>query len=157
MTPGKRAIAMRWNWGSGIALTYAVFALGTAGFVVFAMRQPVELVSADYYSQSQQYDRRIEARTNAERLGSQFGCAESADGKAVVLSLPAAQRATAHGTVTLYRPSDVRADRVIPLSLDNRGVQEIGLTGLAAGFWRMRVAWTANGQPFYYERPVEVR
>ena len=36
------------NWGTGIAAVYTVFALATTGFVTFAMSQRVDLVSSDY-------------------------------------------------------------------------------------------------------------
>ena len=49
------------NWGTGIAAVYTVFALATTGFVTFAMSQRVDLVSSDYYAQSLRQDQRIAA------------------------------------------------------------------------------------------------
>jgi hypothetical protein len=76
--------------------------------------------------------------------------------RALVLSLPAAHAASATGTVTLYRPSDASADRVLPLAIDPAGRQPIALDGLARGRWLLQVRWSAQGRHYYYEEPVNV-
>ena len=148
---------MRLHWGTGIAAVYTCFACSTIGFVAFAMQQPVELVSGDYYAQSLQYDRRMAARANLTALGAAFSCTVSPEGRRVALRLPSASAATAHGAVTLYRPSDSQADRVVAIAVDSLGEQQIGLADLAPGRWRVQVAWESEGTPYYYEREVDVR
>ena len=39
---------LRMHWGVAVAVFYTIFALGTVGFVAFAMTRDVELVSVDY-------------------------------------------------------------------------------------------------------------
>jgi nitrogen fixation protein FixH len=59
------------------------------------------------------------------------------------------------GTVTLYRPSDRTADRVVPLSLDAEGRQQIRVEGPAAhGRWTVKLAWRAGQREFYREQIV---
>src|SRR5438105_3272117 len=58
------------NWGVGIAAVYAVFAASTTAFVVFAMKQPVDLVSPDYYAQALKQDAHTDAVMRAAELGS---------------------------------------------------------------------------------------
>jgi nitrogen fixation protein FixH len=148
---------MRLSWGTGIAAVYVLFALCTVGFVTFAMGQPVQLVSADYYAQSLRHDRRIAARANTQALGSLFSCGVSDADDALELRLPGHHRADAAGTVTFYRPSDAATDRVVPLSLEADGQQRIPLAGLAAGRWRVQVEWQAGGVPYYHEQSVDIR
>ena len=145
------------NWGTGIALTYTAFALSTVGFVGFAMGRPESLVSPQYYQRALGQDRRIEAVANAGALGPALDSRVFDDGAIVVLQLPRAQSATAHGTVTLYRPSDATADQVMPLTLDQDGTQRVSLRGLGPGRWRLQVEWVADGRPYYYERLIHVR
>jgi nitrogen fixation protein FixH len=77
--------------------------------------------------------------------------------RAVVISLPLAQAADAHGSVTLYRPSDASADRVLALKADEGGRQRIALDGLRPGLWSVRVRWIAQSREFYVEQRIFVR
>ena len=147
-------MTIRFNWGTGIALSYTAFALGTSAFVAFAMGRPVDLVSADYYARSLQLDRRIEAERNAASLGTRLSV-EDADGR-VRVTLPSDLAAAATGSITLYRASDARADRTLPLVLDASGSQEVSLAGLTSGYWLLQLEWTARGARYYTQRPVVV-
>jgi nitrogen fixation protein FixH len=148
---------MRLHWGTGIAGVYALFACSTVGFVVFAMHQPVELVSGDYYARSLDYDRRMAARANLQALGPAFSCAVSPDGRALSLRLPSGAAPAVGGTVTLYRPSDSQADHVLALSVDARGEQQIALMDLGPGRWRVQVEWETGATPYYHEQTLDVR
>ena len=119
------------NWGTGIAAVYTVFALATTGFVTFAMSQRVDLVSSDYYAQSLRQDQRIAAERNAGLLEPAPSVVLTGSGQAM-LSLPSDQ-AGAAGAITWYRPSDPKADRTTTLALDRDGRQQLPLSGLMAG------------------------
>ena len=142
------------NWGTGIALVYVAFAAATSGFVLFALERPVDLVSPDYYAESLRQDERMAAERNAREAGATL---EQAGDRAIVLSLPRALAADARGTVTLYRPSDASADRVVQLKTDANGVQRVALDGVAAGAWTVRVRWTSQAREFSLEQRIVVR
>jgi nitrogen fixation protein FixH len=146
---------IRLNWGTGIAMVYTAFAAATTGFVTFAMGRPVELVSADYYQQSLEQDGRIAAEKNAVGLGAVLSVDES--NAHATLTLPPPQAHDARGTVTLYRPSDSRADQVMPLQIGADGVHRVPLDGLTAGRWIVQVRWSSAGRHYYAERAVYVR
>ena len=96
---------MKWNWGTGIAATYIMFAAATSGFVVFAMSRPVSLVTPDYYAESLREDQLMAARANAQRLGSAVSIAM--EGRGVVrLAVPRRtnSRATPLPIPTFRRP-----------------------------------------------------
>jgi nitrogen fixation protein FixH len=151
------SIRVRFNWGTGIGLVYGVFVAATIGFVVFALGQPVELVSADYYSRSLTYDERLAAVRRAEALGDAVRWTRAADGHALIVTLPREHAAAAAtGTLTLYRPSSVKADRTVPLALDARGEQRLSLDGLAPGRWILKVEWQVQGRSYYRESAVDV-
>lgn len=144
------------NWGTGVAVVYTAFAVATAGFVTFAMGRSVDLVSADYYAQSLQQDRKMDAERNALLLRPAPAVAQP-NGRVAVLSLPAGHAASARGQLTLYRPSDATADFSLPLALDGNGEQRVSLNGIIAGHWILKVRWSAGGREFYVERPVVVQ
>jgi hypothetical protein len=146
---------IRLHWGTGVALVYSAFALGTLGFVAFAMGRPPTLVSPQYYGRALAHDQRMAAAANARTLGPAPDVRLTTDGTEMVLQLPASHAASARGTLTLYRASDAGADRVVALSLAPDGRQRVSLDGLAGGRWRVQVEWTVDGRPYYYERPFD--
>jgi hypothetical protein len=147
---------MRWNWGTGLAATYAVFVLGTSGFVAFAIGRPVTLVREDYYAESLRQDNHTRAIENATALGASVSVVAT-DAQHVAVSLPPSLAVRAQGTVTLYRAADVRADRVIDLALDRAGRQVLSTAELPGGHWIVQLRWTADTREYYYEQPVVLR
>jgi hypothetical protein len=145
---------MRMHWGAAIAAVYITFASATVSFVVFAVGRPVELVSADYYEQSLKHDTHMQALANAGALGSAVRVAAAEDAPAIDVDMPTAHARGLTGTITLYRPSDRTADRVVPLSLDTEGHQRIVVNGAARGRWVVKLAWRVAGQDFYREQAV---
>lgn len=149
-------MTFRFNWGTGIALTYTAFAAATSTFVAFAMDRRVDLVSVDYYAQSLQLDRRMEAERNALALGPALSVAE-VSARAVRISLPRDLAPAAAGTIRLYRASSAADDRELPLAVNAEGSQDVPLDGLAAGRWTVQVQWTALGRAYYIQRDVMAR
>jgi hypothetical protein len=147
---------MKMNWGTGLAAVYILFAVGTLGVVAFAVAQPADLVSADYYSRSLQHDSRMEAERNGRTIEPLLMLAVRPDRSAVELTVPPGPRTGAQGTVTLYRPSDAKADRTTPMALDPTGRQVVDVASLPSGVWRVRLEWTAGGTPYFVERMVRL-
>ena len=116
-------MSFRVSWGTGIALTYAVFALATSGFVAFAMGRRVDLVSSDYYERSLQLDRRLDARRNAVAIGDALVFEQHPSTLTISLRMVDARSAT--GRILFYRSSDAHADREMSLALDAAGRQEV--------------------------------
>lgn len=146
---------MRVNWGAGIAVVYTTFAVCTTGFVVFAMRQPVQLVSSDYYANALALDAHLEAVANAERLPDttlQFD--PGAALLTVTLPVPAGETT---GALQLYRPSDATADRIVPLAVGADGRQRVALDSLQPGHWIARAEWDTRGRHYYRELRLRVR
>ena len=139
---------IRWNWGTGIALVYLAFATGTLGFVAFAVSQPVQLVSADYYAQALSFDGRQAAVHRADALGSSLDV--TLDGRTLRIRLP---QDDASGSVALYRPSDAATDQARALAIV-RGEQRLDLQSLAPGRWVVKMKWTSGGLDYYREQTL---
>lgn len=149
---------MRWiNWGGAVAAVYVLFAASTLGFVGFAMSRPVQLVSPDYYERALQHDQRAEAAERARALGARLRVALDAPAGAIDLALPPDASAGARGSLTLYRPSDARADRTFALALDAAGRQRVAIATLARGRWLARLEWTAGGHTYFHETALVLR
>ena len=102
---------MKLNWGAGVTAVYALFAIATTLFVVFAARQPVDLVSADYYAQGLRQDQRAQALENVRDLGTRVRVTRTGEER-VSIEIPPEQAASARGQITLYRASDARSTRI---------------------------------------------
>ena len=142
----------RVSWGTGIALTYAAFALATSGFVAFAMGRRVDLVSSDYYERSLQLERRLNARRNALAIGSEVTLEQMPGTLSITLGMADARSAT--GRILLYRSSDAHADREMPLALDAAGRQVVPLAGLKSGSWSVQIEWRLRDREYYVERQL---
>ena len=149
-------MTLHWHWGTKITLVYVLFASGTITMVVIAMRQPVDLVSPDYYERSLAVDARSNALANAAALRGRFSVAEVDDRRAIEIRWPAEMTGAA-GTIGLYRPSNAAHDRAIAIAPDAAGRQTIALTGLQPGLWRVNIDWTFEGRQFAATTEVHVR
>jgi len=147
---------LHWHWGTRIALVYVLFASGTITMVAIAMRQPVDLVSPDYYERSLAVDARAVALANTAALGGRFSVRERDDGRALEIRWPA-EMAGAAGAIGLYRPSRAADDRTIAIAPDATGRQTIALAGLQPGLWRVNIDWTFDGRLFAAATEVRVR
>jgi hypothetical protein len=147
---------IRIHWGIAVAMFYTLFALSTVGFVVFAMTQDVELVSADYYARGLQHDVHMQAVANADAIDRDLRVEVRAGAGDVIVHWPAAMAPLVRGTATLYRPADARADRVVPLVPGADGTQAVSTAGLARGHWRLQLQWRVDERDYYTERDVRL-
>jgi hypothetical protein len=137
------------SWAVGIIALYTCFALVTLGFVFFAVSQNFDLVSQDYYEQTVDFQSQIERESRTNALSENVTCALTADKQNVEIAIPHAVQAS--GKITLYRPSEADLDKQFALALDANGKQQIPVSGLLKGKWKMKMLWTAGGQDFYKE------
>jgi hypothetical protein len=144
---------MRINWGVGIGVTYVAFVTATGGFVAFAINRPVSLVSPDYYSDSLHEDEHLAAIRNAQALGPALAV-KSEERDRIRVSVPASHARDARGSVTLYRASDVAADRTFAFHPDSKGYQDVKVSDFPRGLWLVQLRWSVDGRDYYVEEPV---
>jgi hypothetical protein len=144
-------------WPAGIIAAFVLFIAGTVGLVVLSARNHVELVSPDYYDQELRYQQHINRRARARALPEQARVSYDAARGNIVIALPAAQARVAQGRIQLYRPSDARLDRDLPLALDANGIQQLDAKQLHTGLWIVRVQWSVDGEQFFLNRSIVVK
>lgn len=137
-----------WNpWPAGLIAFLVVFVMAVVSFGVFAIRQPQDLVSVDYYDREIRHQEQIDRVTRADVVSDAASVSVDAAAQALCLALPPGST----GQVEFYRPANARWDRTLPLAVDQRGRQRMDLTGLQAGLWRIRVSWTVGGLDCFRE------
>ena len=144
-------------WPIGIIAVCALFVAGTAGLVVMACSQKVDLVSNDYYEQELKFQGHIDRVERTRLTASQAAVAYDAARQCITFSLPPEQAGrTVSGSVELYRPSAAGMDHAVKLEPDAQGIQRLDASGLAPGLWKVRVSWTVEKENYYLEQKVVV-
>jgi hypothetical protein len=142
-------------WPYAVIGYFAAFVCAMASWIVFAMRNDMELVREDYYEQEIRYQSRIDSvtRTSAVRTGVRLHYAPREG--ALTLALPeACSDPGSAGELHFYRPSAAALDRKVKLDLDRDRKQIIDLTGLKPGFWKVQLSWTHGGVDYYFDQPL---
>jgi len=142
-------------WPYGILAAFLLFAGGLATTVTIAVTHPEDLVNADYYENEVRYQSQLDNTARAQAAGAALRYDAAA--QMLVISLPLAQVAQkCSGTIWLYRPDSPKHDRELSLEPRPDGTQTVAVSTLAAGPWRLRVAWEAGGQGYYLEEKFVV-
>lgn len=141
-----------WSWGTSITLVYIAFAAGTLAFVVFAMTQSVDLVSADYYEQALRHDSTQKARQLA--IDDSCSIRKSSDGLLVMLGGVASSISAIH--VTWYRAQSPSMDKSQTIATNGNDSVYVPTKGLTPGEWNVTITWSVNGRERILESPVRV-
>ena len=137
------------NWGKGLALALIAFAGMMAWFVVMASRNPSPLVTEEYYEKELVFQQRIDHTARANALSTSVHIQLTTDG--AVLEFPAELNGKAiTGELTLLRPNDPRADRVVQVAATNGTFEEHDLD-LWPGRYNAALEWTVEGEQYYTE------
>lgn len=144
-------------WPIGIVAYFALALIFLISFIVWASRQREDLVSENYYDKEVRYQQQLDQMNRAQPLQSQIAVAYDAVLQNIVITLPAGQALKAVGQIRLYRPSDARLDRDLPLAVDAAGLQRLDAKDLSQGLWKVRVRWNVGGEDFFVDRSVVVK
>ncbi|MCR5889701.1 FixH family protein [Hymenobacter sp. J193] len=141
-------------WPYAIVMTFVLFA-GYIGYMVQqAMRTSVDLVSPDYYQQELRYQQQMETVARTAALPAPVKLEHDAAAHRLTLQLPAELTTqTVQGQLHFFRPSDQKLDFSLPLQPVD-GVQQINTGQMKAGYWRVRLDFTAGGQAYFLERNI---
>lgn len=146
---------MKFNWGTGIVITFALFFIGLAIIVVIAMRQRNDLVMEDYYAQELKHEEQIDRERRTAAMPEHVK-AFIANGMVTVSFPRTMQSDGVSGTLVFYRPDDERKDFALPIALDSANSQYIPVNVLRTGHWRLKVRWKYDKREYYQEEGVIV-
>ncbi|MGA2176905.1 MAG: FixH family protein [Verrucomicrobiota bacterium] len=143
-------------WPVGLVLFFIVFTAYIVGFVIFASRQKMDLVRADYYDQEIRFQQQIDRVQRTAPVLAEAAIDYDRAGDLVTVSLPSVKHSDISGTVSFYRPSDAGLDTNVKLGLDPAGRQSLSVRSLRAGLWKVRVQWKAADQEYFFEKPIVI-
>lgn len=144
-------------WPYGIILFFVVAVTYLVGFVVMATRNSTELVRPDYYEHEVEHQLQIDRETRTVALPEQPEVLLDPDNRKLRLVFPVALKSRVkEASATFYRPSDQSLDRRVPLvpgAAPPEGIS-LDLSGFAAGFWKLQLAWTMDDEEYFLECPL---
>jgi hypothetical protein len=151
---------MKWNFGTGVAVVYSIFALSMLAAAIRSTHYDVGLVKKDYYADDLNYQQHFNKIQNekgsAERLQIERNVLarnEATEGTCLILHFPKNQPSPT-GTVTLFRPSKVGIDQKLTIKTDEGNKMHVPVKTLLRGAWKIQIDWIANGRAFYREENI---
>lgn len=141
---------LKWNWGTGIALTYITFAVMIIVFVVNSFKQQIDLVTPDYYAKELAFQKQIEREQRSRSLKENISWMMQED--ALELTFPAELKGQEiKGEMHLFCPTNAKQDQKMTLQPDANGKQLISLQSVIPGRYKVQIQWSANGLEYYKE------
>lgn len=147
--------AMKFNWGTGIALVYGAFAVIMVTVVIVSKQHDPGLVSKDYYTLDLNYQERMDKKQNAVNLTNALQVHFDAKRKVIRLQFPA-EIGTPAGSVKCSRPASTLDDFSLDVKTGPDGLMEIPADKLTNGLWHIEVDWQANGVKYFNESKITV-
>lgn len=145
---------MKFNWGTGIALVYVVFALSMVGAVFASRKHDPGLMQKNYYDLDLNYQARMDKKQNAANLAELPTVRFDAAAKTIGVHFPTGMNASS-GSAKFYRSATTRDD--FSVKIENTDSLEIPAQKLAPGRWHIELDWEANGKMYFWQTTVIVR
>lgn len=143
-------------WPYALITYFALFFSFIVVFVIFASRQRVDLVRADYYEAEIKFQQQIDRVERSRPVEAQCAINYDLNKSAITIQLPPQSNSALKGQIELYRPSDARQDKTFGLSVDSNGKQQLDVRTLKSGLWKIRVNWTSAGTEYFVEKPITI-
>lgn len=143
-------------WPIAIITFFIVFAGFIATFIVWALGQSQDLVSENYYENEVRYQQQIDRMNRTQASDTQATVTFDPAQKNIRVALPPAHAQTVSGQIHFYRPANARLDHAVSLAVNATGVQTVDAATMTTGLWKVRVAWSANGQDYFFVQSVIV-
>lgn len=145
---------MKWNWGTGIVISFIIFCGLIVSAVVIAVNQDFDLVSETYYQDELAYQEHIDQRSNLKSSGLSVALTQSDDH--FLFEFPE-QFENAAGQIKFYHPSRSIFDKAYAIELDEDLEQIIDKSELVKGRFKVQIQWTADGKSYFEEQEVFLR
>lgn len=133
---------MKWNWGTGIIITFIAFISFILYFVITMMtdkRLDFDMVDENYYQQELQVQKDIDKQNNANSENVNLVYSEQKD--SVCFTFPKnLDLSKIKGKVVFYRPSNKILDFEMPLELKTNQLV-VPKTKLVSGRWNVSIDW----------------
>lgn len=149
---------MKLNWGTGLALTFALFAAGMLMLVGLCIQSPQDLVSEDYYNKELAFQQQINKASNTSQLSHPLEFDYNpVQNSLTVIFPPELNGKSVDGTFQFFKPDNATLDFNVPVQPDVTSLrQSITTAGLKDGLWHIRADWKAGANKYYQEASLVI-
>ncbi|QQS36845.1 MAG: FixH family protein [Ignavibacteriales bacterium] len=141
---------LKFNWGTGIVISMLVFMIATTGMMILFINQKVDLVTDNYYDKELKFQQQIDKVNNTNNLKEKIEL--KYESQLVRIKFPQSYISlNPAGELFFYRPSDIKKDFKIPLSIDSTGLQVIPFTSHDKGYWKVQLHWSMQSSEYFNE------
>ncbi len=137
------------NWGTKIAISLGAFIAFIVALGAMMMYSNKEGVEKDYYEKDLLYEQEIQALRNAQSLSDKVKFEIEAEN--LVIYYPK-EIQKYEGKIILERPNNAQKDQMKIMQIDENNRQEIDISHLQKGFWKVQVFWEMNGKKYQSEK-----
>jgi nitrogen fixation protein FixH len=142
-------------WGIGIAVTLILFVLMLISAIFFSSLQPNDMVTKRYYADGIDYQQQKDRMERTQALGIDLQVLHDSDRNEITLHFPdSIDLSLVKGMIELYRPSNARFDKQVPIKLGPEGFQTISSDRMPKGLWKVKVDWHVGAVEYYSEKTV---
>ncbi len=146
---------MKLNWGTGIAITIAVFVLISFAFLYYAFQQKINLVQDNYYEDEIKYQAQMEKVNRSKKLPEKlFVKIENQELSFQFPSMFLGREIS--GEIMLYRPSNRNRDLFIDIMPDSNNLQIYSTEKILPGMWKVKVDWMVDSISYFDEKIIMV-
>lgn len=149
---------MRINWGTGITITFSLFAAGMLSLVMLCVQQPQDLVSVDYYNREIAFQQQINKTSNTLELLQplQFNY-DAATHSVIILFPPEMKGKSLSGALQFFKPDNAALDFEIPVHPDQSLGQLVDAGKMKNGLWHIKADWKSDENSFYQEASIVIK
>jgi hypothetical protein len=146
---------MKFNWGTGIATFYSIFALTMVGLAIKSTFSPVLLEKKNYYDDDINYQAMMNKKQNSQALTHDVKIVYQSEVSELHLYFPT-ELPPPTGKITFFRPSSLTKDSVITIQTDTARHQVIGVQNFQIGLWRVQIDWQSDGKTYWKEEKIYI-
>ncbi len=146
---------MKLNFGHGILMIILLFMTGILILVYKCSKQQVDPVSSSYYEQELKYSEQIIKRENSLQLIDDLKIGYDQNNHVVIFNFPAvADLRNLTGNINFYKPDNATLDFSKSIDADGQFKQAVETSGMAHGYWNVKVNWSSGSTPYYSETKI---
>ena len=143
---------MKFNWGTGIALALTAFIVFILFLVYKTTTTNTDLDAQDYYRQEINYQQRIDAIKNAEKLSGNLRIDQNQN--LVIIKYPSDfENKEIEGHIQLFRPDNAALDKIIPIN-SRKNQQFIPKEAMNFGMYKVKVECEVDDVPYFMEKDL---
>ena len=144
---------MKFNWGTGIALVYIIFAVGMVTLVFASRQHDPGLMQKDYYALDLNYQDRLDRKQNAASLTVVPQVLVTSADKSLAIQFPEGME-NASGKAKFYRSTTINDDFLV--NIEHGQSTKVPTEKMAPGRWHVELEWEAAGKKYFWETAIVI-